>query len=106
MSHGQALTDLTRPWQQTDLPAESTTLQVESQRPSDSRHASERPEPAEQVVVVRRQNRHRLVEGDGITVVEKQEVVFTETKTTWSSAGVDTVKHELGEKDEPAVVQG
>lgn len=54
------------------------------QRPAASQYASDVGEDAQQSIVTQRQVRSRTRDlDDGSTLVEKQEVTFTETKTTW-----------------------
>lgn len=88
------MADNPRPWQQVDSPVETRTDRVELQRPSESKFATDRPEPAETIVIKWNQIRRRVVDEDGITIVQKQEVVYTETTTTWSPTEDKVVKEE------------
>ena len=73
-----------RQWEQVDLPAETSSHMIQTHRPSSSKYASDLVENAEQVIVTHKQLRSRVRDSDdGSTEMERQEVVFTETRTTW-----------------------
>ncbi|TXT09207.1 hypothetical protein VHUM_02681 [Vanrija humicola] len=71
------------PWEQQDNPISQTKTTVMLARPG----ATE-PEEAELVEAVYRQRRKRTRAEDGELVLEEQDLVFTERRTTWRDAEV------------------
>ncbi|GFZ52058.1 JmjC domain-containing histone demethylation protein 1 [Saitozyma sp. JCM 24511] len=95
-------------WDQRDHPVERTSTTVEMRRPAlPGRPADDDmgqgPEIAGMVTEVCRQQRtRRRFLGDGTVILEEQEVVFTERKTTWPPA---PVKSEVPIKEARDTVQ-
>lgn len=74
--------DLTdRPWAQADHPISKTTTKVWLPRPGGDGASEE----AEEVSAVYHQSRKRTREEGGETIVEDQDLVFTERRVTWPS---------------------
>lgn len=85
-----------RPWESNDAPPLQTVETITVARPG-----SEKEQEAELMTMVTTSRRRRVRKTeDGQTVLEEQDLLFTQRKTVWKKLAEDPTSNDMGTKQE------